>query len=213
MSQQINLFNLALAPRVEHATGRRCLLAMLAVALLTGAIAFAAQYAGARAERLAAQQQAQLAAVHAEAARLTREAGERKPDPEVFAELQSLQAMIEGRKQLMAMTEHGGLGDTEGVSEYLRAFARQRMDGIQLTGLSITAGGRDIVIQGRTVDARLLPDYLHRLHEESVLRGRTFATLAVERSRAAPDHLEFRLATADAKDATQTADRALEGRR
>ncbi|MCW5619965.1 MAG: hypothetical protein KIS79_02520 [Burkholderiales bacterium] len=213
MSQQINLFNLALAPRVEHVTGRRCLVAMLTAALLTGTIAFAAQYAGARAEWLAAQQQAQLAAAHAEAARLMREAGARKPDPAVLAELQSLQAMIEGRKQLTAMIERGGLGDTEGVSEYLRAFARQRMDGIELTGLSITAGGRDIVIQGRTADARLLPDYLHRLREESVLRGRTFATLAMERPRAAPNHLEFRLATADAKDAAQTADGALEGGR
>lgn len=213
MSQQINLVNFTLAPRVEHVTGRRCLHVMLAVTLLTGAMAFVAQYASVRAMRLAAQQETRLAVVHAEAARLTREVAERRPDPEVAAELQSLQAMIEGRRQLRVMLERGELDNTEGVSEYLRAFARRRMEGIQLTGLTISAAGRDIVVEGRAADARLLPDYLQRLREESVLREQAFATLAVRRAQATPNYLEFRLATANAKDAAQTAERARGGGR
>jgi len=58
------------------------------------------------------------------------------------------------------------------------------------------------------LDAQLLPDYLGRLREEDALRGRAFATLAMdtpapsagEQAQTQRAYLEFRLATAPGKD-------------
>jgi len=208
VTQQVNLYNAALARKVERVTGRLALRAMAALCLCALSAALAAQFEAVRVERLAAQQDAQLAAVQSEATRMAREATGRKPDAAVVAELDSLQSLLEGRRLVMARLERGELGDTSGVSEYLRAFARQRMDGIWLTGLTIGGSGREITVQGRMLDAQLLPDYLGRLGDEDALRGRAFATLAMdtpprsagEQAQATRAYLEFRLATAPGKD-------------
>ncbi|MCC7546772.1 MAG: hypothetical protein IT532_03315 [Burkholderiales bacterium] len=209
MSQQINLFDPALAPRVERLSARLTLRAMVVVAVFAFAAAVLAQVERGRIAGLAAQRDAQLAALQGDVTRMAREAAGRKPDPAILAELESTQALAEGRRQVMARLQRGDLGDTGGVSEYLRAFARQRLDGIWLTGLSIGGAGREITVRGRTMDAQLLPEYLGRLRAEAALRGRAFATLAVDtparatddEASAAPAYLEFRLATTEGSDA------------
>ncbi len=98
------------------------------------------------------------------------------------------------------------------MSEYLRAFARQTTEGLWLTGLSIAQAGNDIVIQGRTLDADLVPVYLQRLRRETALRGHGFESLSVSQpppppgsaGRAPPGYLEFRMATSDHDSATGT---------
>jgi hypothetical protein len=208
VTQQVNLYNPALAPRVERVTGRLALCAMAALCLFAVTAAVAARFESARVARLVAQHDGELAAVQAEVTRMAREAAARKPDAAVLAEFDSLQSLVQGRRLVMARLERGELGDTGGVSEYLRAFARQRVDGIWLTALSIGGSGREITVQGRMLDAQLLPDYLGRLREEAALRGRAFATLAMdtptpsggEQGQSTPAYLEFRLATAPGKD-------------
>jgi hypothetical protein len=91
------------------------------------------------------------------------------------------------------------------VSDYFRAFARQSLDGLWLTGFSIQSAGADIVVQGRTLDAELVPAYLQGLRRESALRGHGFAAISVfqppeplptaEGQRQKAGFLEFRLAT------------------
>jgi hypothetical protein len=208
VTQQLNLYNPALAPRVERVTGRLALCAMVVVCLCALTAAVAARFESARVARLAGQQDGELAAVQAEVTRMAREAAARKPDAAVVAEFDSLQSLVEGRRLVMTRLDRGELGDTGGVSEYLRAFARQRMDGIWLTALTIGGSGREISVQGRMLDAQLLPDYLGRLRDEAALRGRAFATLAMdtptlsdgEPAQTTPAYLEFRLATAPSKD-------------
>ncbi len=205
MTQQVNLYNVALTPRVERLSGRLALRAMAGVAACTCLAVLAVQWETARVVRLAAQQDARRSAVQTEVIRMARDAAARKPDADVAGEIESLQRQLEGRQHAMARLQRGDLGDTGGVSEYLRAFARQRLDGVWLTGLTIDGAGREISVRGRTLDAQLLPDYLARLREESALRGRAFATLAVDtptrnagdEASASPAYLEFRLATTE----------------
>lgn len=205
MSQQINLYNVALAPKIERVSARLTLRAMVACAVCALVAGLFAQIESGRVRRLAISQAAQLAAAQDDAMRMAREAAARTPDSVIMAELESVQALVDGRRQVLARLLRGDLGDSGGVSEYLRAFARQRLDGVWITGLSIGGAGRDITVDGRTRDAQLLPRYLERLRDETALRGRAFATLAVHKpstrdeagSSAEPDYLAFRLATAD----------------
>jgi hypothetical protein len=202
VSQQINLYNPALAPKVQLLSGRRLVLG-LAAAFAACVVIWAA--VGADAARLAGAERAQaarLAQLQGEVTALSQQVAGRKPSGELQAELQNLEALLAARHEVMALLASGSLGDTRGVSEYLRAFARQTTEGLWLTDLSITGAGNDIVIQGRTLDADLVPAYLHKLRRETALRGHGFGSLSVFRPQAPdgtdsapPGYLEFRMAT------------------
>ena len=202
MSQQINLYNPALAPKVELLSGSRMLLALAAVAAVS---LLAWGMVGGDAARLARQERAQatrLAQLQAEVTSMTQQVAVRKPSAQLQADLDHLVALLGARQEVMALLESGRLGDTRGVSEYFRAFARQTTEGLWLTGFSIGGAGNDIVIQGRTVDADLVPEYLRKLRRETTLRGQGFESVSVFRpqrehsaDRAPPGYLEFRMAT------------------
>ena len=77
------------------------------------------------------------------------------------------------------MVMNGGLGDTKGYSEYMRAFARQSVNGLWLTGFTMQGAGAEIELRGRTLQPELVPAYLGRLRDEAVMKGKSFATLAM----------------------------------
>jgi hypothetical protein len=77
----------------------------------------------------------------------------------------------------------------------MRAFARQSLDGVWLTGFEIDAGGRELALSGRALGAELVPRYLERLNHESLLQGRQFSSLKVDQrviERAPPTPLPAR---------------------
>jgi hypothetical protein len=204
VSQQINLYNPALAPKVQLLSGQRLVLGLAAVLAVCLLISAAVGMDAARLTRAERAQAAHLAQLQSEVTALTQQVAGRKPSGELQAELQKLEALLAARHEVMALLASGSLGDTRGVSEYLRAFARQTTDGLWLTGLSITGAGNDIVIQGRTLDADLVPAYLQKLRRETTLRGHGFGSLSVFRpaapagaDSAPPGYLEFRMATSE----------------
>jgi len=199
---EINLYNPALAPKVELFSGRAVLLALAGV-LAASLLAWgAALMQAAHAAQRESAQAAQLAQAQTEVTRLARQAAQHRPDAAVREELVRIEALLAARNQVLATLDSGVLGDTGGVSEYFRAFARQTMNGVWLTGFSIAGAGSQIVIQGRTRDAALVPAFLARLRNEDVLRGHSFESLSVyqppaaaDKPRAPPGYLEFRMAT------------------
>lgn len=209
MSQQINLYNPALAPKVQLLTGLRLVFALgLVIAvcvLIWGVVAVDAS-------RATGQEHAQatrLALLQGEVTSLSQQLAGRKPSPQLQSDLGSLEALLAARNEVIALLESGRLGDTRGVSEYFRAFARQTTEGLWLTGFSIGGAGNDIVIQGRTLDADLVPVYLHKLRRETALRGHGFEALSVSQPQpqpgansAPPGYLEFQMATSVPDSAT-----------
>jgi hypothetical protein len=216
VSQQISLYNPALAPKVDLLSGRSMLVGLGAVLVM---VLLVAGITGVQAHRVAAQersQSARLAGLQAEVARLAQQVAARKPDAALQQELAGLEALLTARNEVMGLLGGGALGDTRGVSEYFRAFGRQRAEGVWLTGFSIGGAGSEIVIQGRTTDPNLLPGYLARLRREDALRGRAFESLAVTQPApvllegkpvADPGYLEFRMATQSPEPAERGAAR------
>jgi hypothetical protein len=205
MSQEINLLNPALAPKAQLFKGQSVLIGLGALLLLC---LMASLAVGLDARRLTARERAQserLAQLNSDVTRMGQEVAARKPSAKLQNELAALDALLAARNEVMAMIGSGALGDTRGVSDYFRAFARQRLEGVWLTGFSIHNAGADIVVQGRTLKADLVPVYLQSLRRESALRGHGFAAVSVSqppRPVAGVDgkpqdarFLEFRLAT------------------
>lgn len=63
--------------------------------------------------------------------------------------------------------------------EPLRALARQRMEGVWLTNVSLAGESGELSLSGRALEAALVPQYIERLREDPALKGRRFATLDI----------------------------------
>jgi Tfp pilus assembly protein PilN len=67
----------------------------------------------------------------------------------------------------------------------LRAFAKQSIDGLWITGLSINQDAEQLRISGRTLNADLVPKYIAKLRAEPALKGKTFSELTMLMNEAA----------------------------
>jgi hypothetical protein len=142
-----------------------------------------------------------------------------KPDARLEAEVARLEAELNTARDAMDTLKGGALGDQRGFAEYLRAFSRQSLNGLWLTGFSI-AGSGELEIRGRVLSPDLVPSYIQRLNREQVLAGRSFARLEMSRPKpeptpardgkaptagpAVPRYLEFSLATSEPARAEKT---------
>jgi len=203
VTQQINLYNPGLLPQVDPFSGRVVLLTLGGILLLSLLVYGWSAWDAARLADEQLRQQGELTALQSDITRLAQESAARKPSSQLTAELESIEALLAGRNEVMTVLKGGSLGDTKGVSEYFRAFARETVDGLWLTGFSIVGAGSDISVEGRTLRAELVPGYIGKLRREEVLRGHGFGTLTVQlppegvspASRKSPEFLEFRLSS------------------
>ena len=149
--------------------------------------------------------------------KLKGESATRKQDARLDADIARLESELKRASESMDALKGGVIGTQGGFAEYLRAFSRQSLNGLWLTGLTIDGRG-EVEIRGRVLSPELVPSYIHRLKKEKVLAGRSFARLEMVLPKAEPEkakdpdkgkeakkavvrsprYLEFSLATAEA---------------
>lgn len=196
MSQQINLFNPAFVHRQEHFS----LLTMLQGfgLILLGSV-FMYGYATYQVEQLNKQRAAGERQVNDGQLKFARFADEYSPqraNQMLQAEVQRLEMLVNEQEELVQVMSSGALGNSEGYSEYMRAFSRQLVQGLWLTGFSVSGDGTQVSLSGGVMNPGLLPEYVQRLRREDVMQGKTFSALQMQ--QAAPDktgatsrHVEF----------------------
>jgi hypothetical protein len=179
MSQQINLFNPAflLQKKIFTATTMTASLGVLVFGL--AAVSVAAKLHLASLQAQAKQGEAQLEKTRKRLVTVSAEFTPRKEDPRLAEELAAAQGELLGLKDVAGIIERGELGDTGGYAEYFRALARQSMDGLWLTGVSIAGAGLDIGVRGRAMDAAMVPGYLGRLRNERIMQGKPVGSLQI----------------------------------
>jgi hypothetical protein len=179
MSQQINLFNPAFQPQKKVFTAATMALSLL---VLVGGIAALAVYGRMQTARLEAQAGAgavQLERKQARLASVNLDFAPRQKNKDLDAEIAEAQAQLAALRNISRVIERGELGDTAGYAGYFKALARQSVTGLWLTGVSVSSGGRDIGIRGRTTDPATVPGYLARLTGEPLMQGKSFASLSI----------------------------------
>src|SRR5262245_25038404 len=85
---------------------------------------------------------------------------------EVAGELARLNATLLDQQRLIEVLREQPLGDTAGFSPYLAALGRQRMPELWLTAIGVNGGTGAIELAGRSLDAKLVPEYMQRLSAE-----------------------------------------------
>ncbi len=133
-----------------------------------------------------------------------------KPSAELEARIAELNAHLRARQEIVDAVKNGSVGSTGGISEYMRVFSRQSLEGLWLTGFDIAAGGAELGLSGRALAADLVPVYLQRLNREPSMQGRQFASVIINQggaqdrassrsaARAAlPPHVEFEISSSD----------------
>lgn len=207
MSQQINLFSPSLRPARRLLTASRLALTLgvlfLAMLGYNAYLTYQArqdqvvlEQAGARLK----ERQDQLLKLGSASTRARSQALEQS--------IAQAESDLKLRQALLARLKGGSLGNTGGFSGYMTALARQRTEGVWITGLTVAAGGGEFAIQGGVSRPEILPKYIRRLSGEEVLRGRQIGDLRMEAKE-----MEIRDSspTAPAGVAVKTATDALPG--
>jgi Tfp pilus assembly protein PilN len=186
MSQQINLFNPAFEEQKQVFAAAT--MAQALCLLLAGVIGLCF-YAGARVSQLEGDATAgarQLAKMQARLASVSSEFAPRQKSAALDAELAQAEQQLASLHKVEGVLVSGQLGNTQGYSDYFKALARQNVDGLWLTGVSIAAAGNEIGVHGRALDPTLLPGYLARLTREKSLQGKAFGSLQINRPAPGP---------------------------
>lgn len=203
MSQQINLINPAFRKKIEWFSAHM-LVQALAVLVLIMAGAYA--YQSRQVALLNQQIQTGSMSLTQEQARLVKVAAEyapREKDAALEKRASDMEQLLKGEEAVLEVLQSGSLGNTEGYSGYMRAFARQTVNGLWLTGFSIRGAGKNMAIAGCTMRSELVPAYIQRLNQETVTQGRVFSALEIQQPKEvpatqdkpaqSPNYLEFNL--------------------
>ena len=208
MSQQINLFNPVFLKQKKYFSVTTMLQA-LGLILLGSALFFAyALYQVAQLSRQADEMSKRYATEQTRLANFTKEFSQQQSGKKLEDELKQMEAQASAQDAMLNLLKSGALGNTEGYSEYMRAFARQAIKGLWLTAFDITGDGAQMGLSGAVLNPQLVPAYIQRLGKEKVMHGKTFSTLQIQQpkkdgDRLIPRYVEFDLHSAAVVEETK----------
>jgi hypothetical protein len=209
VSQQINLYNPLLLKQKKIFSARTMAQALGLIALGLTVLYGYARYQVANLQTETEHAGKRHEAVQARLVRISQQFGPRQKSADLEASIKRIEAELLALAEVQAALKQGGLVSTSGFSPYLKALARQAVEGVWLTGFSVA--GSEMVISGRTLKPGLVPEYISRLSGEQVLKGRKFAMLEMRqpeavaakdgKSSTVPRYIEFTLQSEVKKEA------------
>lgn len=189
MSQQINLFNPIFLKQKKYFS----VLTMLqALGLIVFGAALFYGYAAYQVKLLAKQSEEtskRYAAEQLRFASFLNEFSPQKSNQMLQDELKKFETEMAAQKEVLDALKTGVIGNAGGYSEYMRAFARQTVSGLWLTGFAIEGDGAQMSLQGAVLSPQLVPSYIQRLNKEKIMRGKTFSFLQMQQPKAVSDQV------------------------
>jgi hypothetical protein len=184
MSQQINLFNPIFMKQRKYFS----LLAMLQALgmIIAGSLIFYG-YAIYQVDQLKLQSEENTKRYNSEQLRQARFVAEFSPlqsNQILQNEVQQLERQTAEQNEIIEMLKSGTVGNTTGYSEYMRAFSRQLVQGLWLTGFKVSGNAAQISLSGGVLNPELLPAYIQRLGRERIMKGKTFSSLIMQQPKA-----------------------------
>ena len=115
------------------------------------------------------------------------QAGRRTKNKALEDQVASAENLLKTRQELFGRLQSGEIGNRDGYAKFLAALARQRVEGVWLTGVEISGPGNDFALDGRAIRADLLPGFIKMLRNEEAFRGKPIGTLALREREIDPE--------------------------
>jgi len=191
--QQVNLYTDAFKPPKVKLPLEQLILfpCLLLVLLILSSFAFNA-YLQKQQGKLA-ELQVKNSAMTERLSVLNAKAEKQRQDDSLIASNQRLQQTLEAREGMLATLDQVVLKESEGFSAILIALARQRESGLWLTGIHLGGEQHQMVLEGVTTQAELVPGYLQKLRQEASLLGRKFSIFELNAHETQSKWLNFSL--------------------
>ncbi|HLY96611.1 MAG TPA: PilN domain-containing protein [Sideroxyarcus sp.] len=208
MSQQVNLFNPVFLTQRKYFSVLTMLQALGLIVLGSALFYGYAWYQVAQLSRQADEMGKRYAAEQARLVNFSKEFSPQRSGQMLEEELRRLEVQAAAQETLLNLLKSGAMGNTEGYSEYMRAFARQAVNGLWLTAFDITGDGAQMSLSGAVLNPQLVPVYIQRLSKEKIMQGKTFATLQMQQPKTEADkpvarYVEFNLRSAPVPEETK----------
>ncbi len=190
--QQLNLYKASLRKKADPFSVNRiaiysgALLAFMAVISLVQWGVYAGNHN--ELEQTKAKHQALLISIQ----KLTSDLTARKGDQSLQDRLAKKEAELLNKQNVLKVLSGQRFGNTKGFADYFTGLARQRVEGLWVTGLHIHSGGEKINLQGGTLKPELVPHYLQKLSKEPIFEEIEFQTFLMERPEKS-SHIDFYL--------------------
>jgi MSHA biogenesis protein MshI len=110
-------------------------------------------------------------------------------------ELDQLTQERDRKAQALSALSRRELGSAQGFSPHFMGLARQRLNGLWLTRIELSASGTQMALTGVALAEELIPRYLKKLGGEDVFAGTAFEHARLERGAADGAQLQFELRT------------------
>lgn len=179
MSQQINLFNPIFLKQKKYFSAVAMLQALGLIVLGAVCISVYSGYQSSSVSKEEASTFAQLIVVQAELNKVNVAYAPHPNNQTIEDSVTKTGLEVKSLQQVFDTLEKGDIGNTKGYSAYLSAFSRQIVDGLWLTGFSIIGAGNEMDLRGRALRPELVPYYIGRLKNETVMQGKTFSALNI----------------------------------
>lgn len=185
MSQQINLFNPIFMKERKHFSAKTMAQGLAVIAVCTLLLFGYSRYQIWKLNQETVKVAEQLKEAQQQLANVSAGFAARKKNLKLEEEANRAQQEVTAMQQAFVRLRNEEFGTQKGFSDYLRAFARKIVPGVWLTGFSIEGSGNAIGIHGSALKPELIPGYMNRLKQESVLQGKSFATLEIRQPKEA----------------------------
>ena len=179
MSQQINLLNTALIKQKDFLNAFNIAITLgLLSAMMVGYFGYAKkELSNLNAER--SQIAEQLSAIDLQLKQATLLHTPRAPNNALLNEISQLEQKEIMQQQILQIVNQSSASPDKGYAALMRAFAKQGIDGLWLTSFSFENKSEQLNINGRTLEANLVPEYISRLGREPALKGKLFSALTM----------------------------------
>jgi hypothetical protein len=180
VSQQINLFNPIFLKQKKYFSAITMVQALVPIIIGCGLLVLYVNFQVSHRVNQANETANQLLATKAQLISISAKFAPQEKNQTLDDNIKRTQAEIKSMQRVFDALQNGEFGDTNGYSSYFRAFSRQIIDGLWLTGIDIYGAGHDISLQGRALNPELVPVYLTRLKRESEMQGKSFSALDMQ---------------------------------
>lgn len=184
MSQQINLLNAALIKQKEYLTPNNLLLALGVLVLLILADYGYAQKQLATLTLQRSQAAEELKTVQEQFKQASLQHAPHGINKVLEDQIAQLEQKAKVHEQILQVIGQDSGSPEKAFSGLMRAFARQSIEGLWLTGFNIDNSADALTISGRALQPEMVPHYIARLGTEAAFQGKSFATLNMHAPKA-----------------------------